>query len=281
MAFKNYGEAFKQIRLHKNLTLKELEYVSGIPISTLSQFENGNSMLSFDKLDQALDAMYVTLQDYYFVINNGNTQYAISQFNKIKKYFIEKHEDKLCEIHKINIKNGEKGTDLIALCAKLCYSPLTKKEIEKIEKYFTSGLEWSLYDIEMLAYVAGQININLLNNILQELFLTNLFSEYIMELATYREPLIWFLMMSALIFIKNSKQAESDLIITKMEYFSKQIDFTAKFAIYFVKGCYQYKFVSKDMGEKTIKKLCLILADINAQDIKRLMIDYYNNQIKP
>ena len=61
--------------------------------------------------------MYVTLQDYYFVLNEGNTQYAISQFNKIQYYFIKKRYDKLTEIYEINIKNGEKGTDLIALCA--------------------------------------------------------------------------------------------------------------------------------------------------------------------
>ena len=181
MAYKTYGEAFKEIRIHKEMSLGELEYISGISKSTLSQLENGKLMLSFDKLDQALDAMYVTLQDYYFVLNEGNTQYAISQFNKIQYYFIKKRYDKLTEIYEINIKNGEKGTDLIALCAKICYSPLSPKELKKIEAYFTSGLEWSLYDIRVLVHMISQLNLDLLFNILQEFFLRLSFHNILMN----------------------------------------------------------------------------------------------------
>ena len=279
MAYKTYGEAFKEIRIHKEMSLGELEYISGISKSTLSQFENGKLMLSFDKLDQALDAMYVTLQDYYFVLNEGNTQYAISQFNKIQYYFIKKRYDKLTEIYEINIKNGEKGTDLIALCAKICYSPLSPKELKKIEDYCTSGLEWSLYDIRILVHMISQLNLDFLFNILQEFFLTTLFSQYIDELASYREPIVWILTISALIFIKNEKRSETHLIIEKLEHFAQKSDLTAKIGLYFVRGCYHSIFISERQGYRIINKLSLILDEINAPYIKRLMWDYYQKEI--
>lgn len=281
MNYKSYGEAFKEIRLHKCMTLVELEYISGISKSTLSQFENGKLMLSFDKLDQALEAMYVTLQDYYFVLNEGELQYAISEFNKIQHYFLKKREDKLSEIYITNIKNGEKGTDLIALCAKVCYEPLNKMEIEKIERYFTSGLEWSLYDIEVLSHVIGQIDLELLLKILNEFFLTTLFSQYIDELATYRNLVVWILMISSLRFIKNRRRKSSDLIIDKLEYFAQKSDFTAKIGLFFVKGCHQSIFVSSTKGYETIEKLSTFLDEIKAFDIKELMWDYYKKEISP
>lgn len=279
MVYKNYGEAFKEIRLHKEMSLGELEYISGVSKSTLSQFENGKLMLSFDKLDRALDAMYVTLQDYHYVLNEGHTHYAISEFNKIQSYFLKKRYDKLAEIYEINLKNEEKGTDLIALCAKACYSPLRKSELKQIEDYFTSGLEWSLYDIEVLAHMLGQLNLDSLIKILQEFFLTNIFSQYINELPTYRNPVIWILMISSLIFIKHDKPLEAEQVIEKLEYFAQKSDFTAKIGLYFVRGCYQYTFTSKHKGQKMIKKLSIILEEIKATDLQALMWDYYQKEI--
>lgn len=280
MSYKNYGEAFKEIRTHKGMSLSELEYISGVSKSTLSQFENGNQMLSFDKLDRALEAMYVTLLDYSFVINHGKTEYFIAQFNEIEECFLNKRFKRLSEIYQINIRNNEKGTNLIALCAKVCFSPLDKDEVEIIENYFTSGIEWSLYDIRVLLHVLGQIKLELLTQVLKEFFSTNIFGQYIDELATYRKPVIWILIRCALIFMAHNRQAEVELMIEKLEHFAKRSDFTAKIGLYFVKSCDRYLFISKEEGLQSFEKLFYILEEIDAQEVKKLMMLYFKKKIQ-
>ena len=44
------GRILKELRSHRNWTLREMSELSGIPVSTLSKVENDRLTLTYDKL---------------------------------------------------------------------------------------------------------------------------------------------------------------------------------------------------------------------------------------
>ncbi|WP_313310190.1 helix-turn-helix domain-containing protein, partial [Lactococcus taiwanensis] len=59
-----YGDVFKNLRLQKNISLSRLSKLSSVSKATISQFENGNSMVSYEKLERMLEVLHLTLLDY-------------------------------------------------------------------------------------------------------------------------------------------------------------------------------------------------------------------------
>lgn len=74
MIYKKYGQAFKKLRLQHRLSLRDFERI-GLSKSTLSYFENGKSLISFDKLDLALQEMHTTFRSYMLMLNNDEEDY--------------------------------------------------------------------------------------------------------------------------------------------------------------------------------------------------------------
>lgn len=74
-----YGATFRQLRIGKNMTLKELadEQVS---VGFLSKFETDQSKISVDRLMHLLDKMNVTADEYFFAQHDG---YAMPEVPKV------------------------------------------------------------------------------------------------------------------------------------------------------------------------------------------------------
>ncbi|MDT2859014.1 helix-turn-helix transcriptional regulator [Lactococcus lactis] len=53
MPYKRYGEIFKKLREQKNFSLSHFSEI-GISKASLSRFELGQTMISFERLDSAL-----------------------------------------------------------------------------------------------------------------------------------------------------------------------------------------------------------------------------------
>ncbi|MDH8063404.1 helix-turn-helix transcriptional regulator, partial [Lactococcus lactis subsp. lactis] len=74
MPYKRYGEIFKKLREQKNFSLSHFSEI-GISKASLSRFELGQTMISFERLDSALQEMNVTLAEYEHFINNFSMDY--------------------------------------------------------------------------------------------------------------------------------------------------------------------------------------------------------------
>lgn len=169
MVYAKYGNTFKKLRLQHSKTLRDFEEV-GISKGTLSQFENGKTLLSFDKLDMALQSMHVTMMAYVLMINNGVSDYYLIQFMEIDKAYISKDKNRLIEIEKQNTEiNPEEGC-AVAIAARAGYTKITKEQKEKIEKYFKECYMWSRYELYLLINTAEQIDNVLLVNIINSFF---------------------------------------------------------------------------------------------------------------
>ncbi|MDG6189322.1 helix-turn-helix domain-containing protein [Lactococcus formosensis] len=95
MSYIKYGESFRALRKQHKKTLGYFESI-GISKSTLSQFENGKTLLSFDKLDMALQKMNVTMTSYILMINNSESEYFIMQFREIERGYMTRNKKNSC-----------------------------------------------------------------------------------------------------------------------------------------------------------------------------------------
>lgn len=58
----NFREVIKQLREERGLSLRALSRKSGVPLSTLSQIENGRSVPGVDSVAKILDALGVKIE---------------------------------------------------------------------------------------------------------------------------------------------------------------------------------------------------------------------------
>ena len=61
----NLGRILKELRNHRNWTLREMSERSGIPVSTLSKVENDRLTLTYDKLAQLSQKLQIPISDLF------------------------------------------------------------------------------------------------------------------------------------------------------------------------------------------------------------------------
>ena len=59
------GRILKELRSHRNWTLREMSELSGIPVSTLSKVENDRLTLTYDKLLQLSERLHVPIGELF------------------------------------------------------------------------------------------------------------------------------------------------------------------------------------------------------------------------
>ena len=59
------GRILKELRSHRNWTLREMSERSGIPVSTLSKVENDRLTLTYDKLAQLSQKLQIPISELF------------------------------------------------------------------------------------------------------------------------------------------------------------------------------------------------------------------------
>ena len=59
------GRILKELRSHRNWTLREMSERSGIPVSTLSKVENDRLTLTYDKLLQLSENLQIPISELF------------------------------------------------------------------------------------------------------------------------------------------------------------------------------------------------------------------------
>ena len=118
------------------MSLSELNTLSGVSKATISQFENGKSLVSFDKLEALLESMNLTILDYSLLVNNGLPEYFITQFQNIENAYYNQDEAELQYLYEKNLEYENESTYMIALSAKATYTQLSEKVIQESGNLF-------------------------------------------------------------------------------------------------------------------------------------------------
>ena len=128
MVYIKYGDTFRKLREQLDLSLSSFSSV-GISKTTLSNFERGGAMMSFDKVVVALQFMGISLAEFESFLNNYSPNESDSLLEDIEGAVIAQDTNDLKILYQ-RAKN--EGYQYIALAAKASWSSLNEREIEKV-----------------------------------------------------------------------------------------------------------------------------------------------------
>lgn len=276
MVYRKYGDVFKRLRLQHQRTLGDFESV-GLSKSSLSQFENGKSLISLDKLDIALQEMHVTMNAYFLMINDGASEYFISQFVEIDKASVTKDIEHLKKIYKVNAEYGTEEGYAVSLAARAGYERLPLEDLKVVEEYFRGCVLWSRYELYLLINTAEQININLLIKLVENFFTKEYY--YLVQRQEFKHLIARIVVKLTLILIRMNKMEASQKFINYMKKLPTDFELTERLVLMFLEGAYSYKFESQEMGHKIIKRCLRILTDINAVAFRKMMVLEYERLV--
>lgn len=274
MVYFKYGKAFHDLRIQHGLSLSDFEEL-GIAKSSLSNFENGKSMLSFDRLDFALQKMNVSPLDYSLMINNGEQDKYISIFDEIEQAYYQRNLKKLERIYE-RTHTGQEEQKMIAYSAKGLYTHLLPKEIKEIEAYLKGVQFWGLFELSILANIGDKLNDNLISNILED-FLYN--KSYYENDLYYRVLIYRFLYKVILQDVDAGKPERAQEILNISQQFFMPGDVMSRIIISYAESFYCYYYVDEEKGKNQLLDTLKFLKKIGAEDFRKTLKMQYDKRI--
>ena len=267
MVYFKYGKAFHDLRIQHGFSLSAFEEL-GIAKSTLSNFENGKSMLSFDRLDFALQKMNVSPLDYSLMINNGEQDNYISIFDEIEHAYYQRNIKQLQYIYEIN-KEGSNEQKLIAFSARGLYRRLTIEELNEIEFYLKGVQFWGFFELSILANIGDKLDNSIINNIIDDLRYDKAYYE---NNLYYRVLIYRFFYKIIFKFIDSEKKEKAqEILMISKQFFISLINFAESF--------YCYYYTDKKQGKMQLQETLKFLKKIGAEDFRKTLKLQYDKRI--
>lgn len=274
MVYFKYGKAFHDLRIQHGFSLSAFEEL-GIAKSTLSNFENGKSMLSFDRLDFALQKMNVSPLDYSLMINNGEQDSYTSVFAEIEQAYYQRNIKQLQEIYQEN-SNGTKEQKLLAYSAKGLYQHLPADEIGEIEDYLKGIQFWGLFELSLLANIGDKLSDTQISYILDDL----LFNKIYYENDLYYRVLIYrFLYKVILHYIDSGNQNKAKEVLDISQSYFMPGDVMSRVIINYAESFYIYFYIDEEKGKNQLLDTLKFLKKIGAEDFRKTLKMQYDKRI--
>lgn len=274
MVYFKYGKAFHDLRIQHGFSLSAFEEL-GIAKSTLSNFENGKSMLSFDRLDFALQKMNVSPLDYSLMINNGEQDSYTSIFDEIEKAYYQRNIKQLQEIYQEN-SNGTKEQKLLAYSAKGLYQHLPADEIGEIEDYLKGIQFWGLFELSLLANIGDKLSDTQISYILDDL----LFNKIYYENDLYYRVLIYrFLYKVILHYIDSGNQNKAKEVLDISQSYFMPGDVMSRVIINYAESFYIHFYIDEEKGKNQLLDTLKFLKKIGAEDFRKTLKMQYDKRI--
>ncbi|KSU04172.1 MAG: helix-turn-helix domain-containing protein [Lactococcus lactis] len=274
MVYFKYGKAFHDLRIQHGFSLSAFEEL-GIAKSTLSNFENGKSMLSFDRLDFALQKMNVSPLDYSLMINNGEQDSYTSIFDEIEKAYYQRNIKQLQEIYQEN-SNGTKEQKLLAYSAKGLYQHLPADEIGEIEDYLKGIQFWGLFELSLLANIGDKLSDTQISYILDDL----LFNKIYYENDLYYRVLIYrFLYKVILHYIDSGNQNKAKEVLDISQSYFMPGDVMSRVIINYAESFYIHFYIDEKKGKNQLLDTLRFLKKIGAEDFRKTLKMQYDKRI--
>lgn len=267
MIYKKYGEIFKKLRVQHKLSLRDFERI-GLSKSTISSFENGKTLISFDKLDLALQEMHTTFRSYMLMLNNDEEDYWLNQFKKIEQAYFNKNISLLKQVYLDNIEYDLEENKVIALSAKACYSHLSPVEVSYIETRLKSYHIWHSYELYILVNTLEEIDPRLLQDLVGQMLSQN--EHYLKEITEFRNLLIRVVLRATLVMIRHGYRDDSERFLKAFEGLTIVFDTYVRISSLFVKGCWIYAFENQITGKKLTARALKILSEIGALELREV-----------
>ncbi|QDK70662.1 hypothetical protein FLP15_05135 [Lactococcus protaetiae] len=244
----------------------------GISKSTLDKFESGRGNLAFDKLDEALQMMNVSLHEYSYLLNDGVNDYFIDVFEEIDNAFYSEDIARLKNIYEENIQYPENR--LFALSAKACYETLTEKEQENISDYLFSVEHWGAKELWIFTDTIDQLSLSTVILLLNEFLIK---SKYYQGIYEYNRLIIQAANNAVAFLIRNNQKEAARKVLRQMENQFFEVDLFARVLYHFMLGYWDYIYQDKVLGNQMMNHSLHILKFLEATHIHNVYYHFYKN----
>lgn len=269
MIYPKYGSTFKKIRIHNGFTLSKFSSV-GLAPSTLSDFERGQTMISLDKIDLALQLMGSSLGEFDAFLNHYSTVDPLYIIQEVEKAIISQDKAKL-EI--LLRKSEEIDQDIVALSIKILLNKSTKENEEELIDFLFDAKIISHRELFVLYILLFHIKPKEIIYILRKL--ENITEELLLSVQ-YNRSITHVLNDSALILAFYGYRDESQKIIENISQSSCSQSLFQKAMLRATLGYWRYQFENKKQGQQDI---CNFLNFLNSSG-NREMKDFYIKKYK-
>ncbi|MDG4984977.1 hypothetical protein OGZ51_12560 [Lactococcus lactis] len=261
------------LRKQRNLALTSFNYVK-LSKSTISKFERGESMMSFDKVIAALQLIDTSPDEFEFISNGYNLSDINFFIKEIDSARIENNTKKLKKIKKLT---EEKRFPLLTLASKASLTKLATYETQYLTKYFFELEYWGEIEIWLFNLTFEQLQ---LHDILY--FLDTLTSSHcdFNFLDKYQYYLVRTLCDASVYLISLNLKEYSihllNLIVSSSLINTSSLNFMfLKNLFNFAQGFWNSQFSDYQSGKKEVQIALDIFASLTNSEIS----DYYKKKL--
>jgi Rgg/GadR/MutR family transcriptional activator len=165
----DYGRIFRQIRKQKHVPLSYFQKV-GITKSVISKFERGETMMSFERVQAALQAIDVSLTEYELILNNFISDFQETFLDEIENAAIYQDFNKLNKLYE---ESKGTGNRFLVLSTKAQLQGLEEVEISELVDYLKKVDHWGYLELCLLYTILDYLNPTLLKEIVKEYLTIN------------------------------------------------------------------------------------------------------------
>ncbi|MFK4935442.1 Rgg/GadR/MutR family transcriptional regulator [Lactococcus garvieae] len=280
MIYKKYGETFRQMRIQAEFSLSSFSVI-GIPKSTLSNFELGYSMMSFDKVVLALQLIGSSLSDFENNLNNYGLSDSDALAEEILYAYIRDDTTSLKDLKEIT-KISEYS--YLEICIKVILNEATQDEIETVVDFLYKIHIWSYKELFILYIMLDDIKwkdiLNILRNLKstgQELYNSDMYKGYLAHVL-YRAV--------TSLCLKGDK-IRSQSILNSIVYYDLANTMTLQNLLKAINGFWLYCFEDKKLGKQMILEFLDIQHLVGQDDFSKYynkrffyLIDQIDNQVE-
>lgn len=164
-----YGKLFKEIRKQKQLPLTYFEPL-GIGKSHLAKFERGDLVMSFDRVNDMLHAMNVSLGEFELIANYFNQDFQTTFILELEKaeYFLDKEY-----LLKLYDEATYETNFWLLLLVKARIQPLSQHELLKIKEHLSEITQWGYFELSLLFSCIEFFDIYTMVSFLEQLKIKN------------------------------------------------------------------------------------------------------------
>lgn len=278
------GELYRELRLGRGLKMKDVVNEK-LSQAQLSKFENGQTMLSADKLLIAISAIHMSFAEFEHAYHKYEDSPFFKEAKLISKYHSKKDIKKLNELLNIYDNNSEtydvynKLNKLVILCAINNLKPerlISESDKEFITTYLYSIEEWTEYEL----YIFGNTLPILSDSDL--IYLAKTFTErsslYLsIPCNNYRTKLVFLNIIFDL--LERKQYYYTDYFIKQLEPILTYQDMFGKTVLTFLKHVLDYH-QGKNVKRKDLESYISEVSHLGHEDVAAFLKDNVTNLLK-
>lgn len=269
MPYARYGKVFKKIRTQKNLPLSFFESY-GLQKSAIHNFENGKSMMGFERLDVALQAMNVSLAEYEYFINYFQLNYTEEMLEELAIQVIYGNIEQLKKIEKSALDSDQ---NLLRITAQCCYKKVSNDDAEGIVSYLYQINNWGYFEISIFYLGLDQFSERDIMHLMTDFWEKGKDAYGIFK---YRRR---FMEASfrAVVLLSSKGARKSAEKIMKTSYFQKDArDIYVQILRKLATGFYEQCFGDRIKGEAECNKYLILFEDLGYPELSNYYRDRQN-----